>query len=149
MSGDAAYMRAYRVLAGKQKTITVDATVLGRLWEHGGETTRAILSTAFDTQLLDACHTVATDGPRTPRGRGKPHLYGNRPGRPQQRDPLDVDPEIVFRLADGAPIHREATTTERQQAARLLRKRGHPLGFIARRLDLSESYVSRLAKKDS
>lgn len=98
--------RARRVLIGETTSITVPATllghlcdvpaargvfltedapialptrVIGRLWAEGDLDVRAALSGAVPEELLDACYTVATAGPRAMCGSGNHLDYGRRP----------------------------------------------------------------------
>ncbi|AKJ72238.1 hypothetical protein TPA4_73 [Tsukamurella phage TPA4] len=98
--------RARRVLLGETTSITVPATLLGhlcdvpaargvfltedatialptrivgRLWAEGDLDVRAALSGAVPEELLDACYTVATAGPRAMCGSGNHLDYGHRP----------------------------------------------------------------------
>lgn len=117
-------MRAYRILTGRTRRITVHAALIGHLWADGGTTTRTLLSTGLDPQLLDACHTVAVQGPLPTVGSGHSLEYGNRPGRPKA-SPRPDNPVLV----------------------RELLAQGRTPQYVAWRLELSESYVYRLIRK--
>lgn len=59
---NARYMRGYRILTGRTTTLTVSTALIGNLWDKGDATTRALLSVALDSHVLDACHAIATRG---------------------------------------------------------------------------------------
>lgn len=145
---DADHMRAYRVLTGKTDNLIVPAVVLGRLWDDGGETTRAILSTALDSRVLDACHTVATKGVQPGRGTGKVQHYGSRPARPRQDDEEEVSMFILNLLLAGKPLPRKPNRAEVRSATLTLTRKGHSPATIARRVGVTERHVYRVLERE-
>lgn len=145
---DADHMRAYRVLTGKTGNLIVSASVIGRLWADGGETTRAILSAALDSRVLDACHTVATKGIQPGRGTGKVQHYGSRPTRPRQDDEEEVSMFVLRLLLDGKPIPRKPNRAEVRAATLNLTRKGHSPASIARRVGVTERHVYRILERD-
>lgn len=139
-------IKAWRILTGQTSNVIIPASLIGNLWAHGGGYTRAVLSTALDSDLLDACYTIAADAPREGRGSGNLLDYGNRPGRPARRPEDEVDRVVVDRVLCGEKL--KTTRAERIAIVHRFTDRGWSAQQIAIRLDISARHVERLRAKE-
>lgn len=114
MGGQADYMRIRRIVTGEVNNVMVPAAVLGRLWQHGGGTTRTILADAIPADILDACYHVATVG-ATRVGSGKHLVIEGRNGRRRGAATQHVNPANIHAslpvAPSNAPSARPSTVT--------------------------------------
>ncbi|RPA64906.1 hypothetical protein EF294_07430 [Gordonia oryzae] len=139
---DSSYMKSYRILTGKTTRLSVPTRLIGRLWRDGGETTRAMLSVALESDVLDACVRVDAHGPAKGTGKGNPLNYSGRRG-PAEREPDEVDSVVIERILAGDRLL-STTRAERDVLIGKLTDRGLSAAMIARRLGIAQRTVTRI-----
>ena len=137
-------MRSYRILTGKTTRLAVPTRLIGHLWRDGGETTRAMLSVALESDVLDACYRVAEHGPYAGKGTGNKLDYTGR-RRAQQRPDDEFDRIVVQRVLQGR--HQETTRREQEFIVRHLTDQGRSARQIGALLGISQRHVSRLRSR--
>ena len=142
------YMQARRIATGLTKDVLVPTAAIGALWDAGDDTVRAVLATAFTSEVLDACYMVHTGHVSEEADSAAPIRYvRRRPHRGTSRGGL-VDPVAVDRAVQGGRRARSVDLSELEMLSAVTRLCADgSVPAAAQQLGVSQRTVQRYLAK--